>query len=949
MRLQAGTRIGPYEIVALLGEGGMGEVWLATELRLGRKVALKLLPADLTRDPTRIQRFEQEARAASALNHPNVCTIHALDQTSDGQHYIAMEYVEGETLRQRLTTSKLSLREGLDIATQVAAALSVAHAAGIVHRDIKPENVMLRPDRHVKVLDFGLAKLAAAASEGTATSTQLGVNTEAGTVVGTAAYMSPEQARGQQVDARTDIWSLGVMLYEMVAGRSPFAAPSGSDVLAAILQNEPPPVARFEPEAPAEVQRILTKTLRKDRSQRYQTVQDLLLDLQALRDELQLHARSGSAPVTAITAEPAPSGSSQTTVPPRRGRHVWLAIAAVVLVLGTGLGVWTWRTARQAETPAGPTTAAVQRSLTRLTFASGLQTDVTFSPDGHFIAYASDQGGNFDIWVQPTGGGGDPVQVTKSAAADTEPDWSPDGSQIVFRSERDGGGLFVVSALGGPERRLAAFGVRPKWSPDGGRILFASAPAGGGGAGVLMFAVGTDGLPPRSVLERFTAGVTWLYGWAWHPDGQRVSMFATQPGRGKALYTVALDGASVSVTSVPSPLMQEHDRVRDFAWATSGTALYFELSIKSVSNLWRLDIDAVTLKAGSLVQLTAGAGQDTRLAVSRDGSKVAFTTKAESIRIWSHRLDPATGGITGAADPVTEAAMAVPAYAALAPEGRRLAYAITGVGTGRWELWTTDLVNGKKQLLFRDNHERFDPKWSRDGRRLVYYWRRGVEGRSATGPGDSSVAVRQVASGDETLLSTPRPQNVQPHDWSADGNSILVSWTQPKQSTVLALWPVAAAPHADTHAILVAAEPKHDLWQGRFSPDGRWISFLAVTPATAVVCVVPSSARNARATDWTCVTDPRIWVDKPRWSSDGKLLYVWRTEGSLFNVWALPFDNARGLAAGAPIQITRFDSPAHRIWGDAINRAEPSVAGNRMTLPMAQTTGSIWMLDNVDK
>jgi eukaryotic-like serine/threonine-protein kinase len=244
MALQAGTRLGPYEVVAPVGAGGMGEVWLATELRLGRNVALKLLPPDLTRDPTRILRFEQEARAASALNHPNVCTIYALDQTIEGQHYIAMEYVDGETLRQRLTGTRLSIRESLEIAIQIAAALSVAHAAGIVHRDIKPENVMLRPDAVVKVLDFGLAKLAVVGPPGAET-TQLGVNTDAGTAVGTAAYMSPEQARGQQVDARTDIWSLGVMLYEMVAGRSPFVGPSPTDVLAGILQNEPAPVARL--------------------------------------------------------------------------------------------------------------------------------------------------------------------------------------------------------------------------------------------------------------------------------------------------------------------------------------------------------------------------------------------------------------------------------------------------------------------------------------------------------------------------------------------------------------------------------------------------------------------------------------------------------------------------------------------------------------------------------
>jgi eukaryotic-like serine/threonine-protein kinase len=265
MPLAPGSRVGPYEVLAAIGAGGMGEVHKARDPRLGRDVAIKVLPTLYSRDPDRLRRFEQEARAASALNHPNVCTIYAFDQTSEGQHYIAMEYVDGGTLRQRLAETRLSIRECLEIAIQIAAALSVAHAAGIVHRDIKPENVMLRPDGVVKVLDFGLAKLAVVGPPGAET-TQLGVNTDAGTVVGTAAYMSPEQARGQQVDARTDIWSLGVMLFEMVAGRSPFVGPSATDVLAAILQNEPAPVARFEPDAPTELQRIVTKTLRKDRS-----------------------------------------------------------------------------------------------------------------------------------------------------------------------------------------------------------------------------------------------------------------------------------------------------------------------------------------------------------------------------------------------------------------------------------------------------------------------------------------------------------------------------------------------------------------------------------------------------------------------------------------------------------------------------------------------------------
>ena len=316
-----GSRLDAYEIVARLGTGGMGEVWVARDTSLGRKVALKVLPPGLTADPLRVARFEQEARAASALSHPNVCHIYALGHTSDGEVYIAMELVDGETLRAQLRHAPGTIRSALAVAGQMAMALSAAHAAGIVHRDVKPENVMLRPDGLVKVLDFGLAKLTSASDSTAAESEQTALRTDAGTVVGTVAYMSPEQARGQQVDARTDVWSLAVVLYEMVAGRSPFDGPSRSDVLAAILDRDPAPIARFAPDVPHELQRIVTKALRKDREQRYQTMQDLLLDLTTLRDELQVQAQSASAP--AVSRDPALNPSSATShesgvpVPPR--------------------------------------------------------------------------------------------------------------------------------------------------------------------------------------------------------------------------------------------------------------------------------------------------------------------------------------------------------------------------------------------------------------------------------------------------------------------------------------------------------------------------------------------------------------------------------------------------------------------------------------------------------
>ncbi len=290
MQLISGTRLGRYEIRSKIGAGGMGEVYLAQDLTLGRKVALKLLPEDVASNRHRMQRFVQEAKAASGLNHPNILTIYEIGET-DSIHFIATEYIEGDTLRRHLS-SAMRLNEVLDVCLQVAGALAAAHQAGIIHRDIKPENIMLRRDGIVKVLDFGLAKLAAAESATVDTQVPTRFKTDPGTVVGTAIYMSPEQARGLDVDARTDIWSQGVLLYEMVAGCLPFAGSTSSEVLASILsEKEPQPLARYSREVPAELERIVAKALRKNRDERYQTIKDMLVDLKSLTQDLEFERK----------------------------------------------------------------------------------------------------------------------------------------------------------------------------------------------------------------------------------------------------------------------------------------------------------------------------------------------------------------------------------------------------------------------------------------------------------------------------------------------------------------------------------------------------------------------------------------------------------------------------------------------------------------------------------
>ncbi|MEW6735618.1 MAG: protein kinase [Acidobacteriota bacterium] len=346
-----GQALSHYQILQKLGAGGMAEVYLAEDIRLGRRVALKLLSVKQTQDKDLIGRFEREARAASTLNHPNIVTIHETGQI-DGVYFIAAEYIEGETLRRRLARSQLSLSETLEIALQVASALKAAHQAGIVHRDIKPENIMIRPDGYVKVLDFGLVKLSKSRSlinsDGEADTI---IKTDPNIVLGTLQYMSPEQARGLVLDERTDIFSLGVVLYEMVAGRQPFHGITGSDLLVAILDREPPPLINFSPQAPAELLRIISKALSKNLAQRYQTVKELLIDLKNLKQQLTFETaleRGGERPRETIAELPSTTTSdtsnAQTRISLRMARRsAKIALALFVIILASTTGYFAYQ------------------------------------------------------------------------------------------------------------------------------------------------------------------------------------------------------------------------------------------------------------------------------------------------------------------------------------------------------------------------------------------------------------------------------------------------------------------------------------------------------------------------------------------------------------------------------------------------------------------------------
>jgi serine/threonine protein kinase len=425
-----GRTISHYEILDKLGEGGMGVVYKAKDTHLDRFVAIKVLPPEKIANPERKRRFTQEAKAASALNHPNIITIHDIDE-ADGVYFMSMEFVAGKPLSGLIPRQSMRLAEVLKYTIQIADALGKAHGAGIIHRDLKPPNIMVTEEGVVKVLDFGLAKLMEPAGSELAQTKTLtseeSSSTERGTILGTVPYMSPEQAEGRKVDARSDIFAFGSVLYEMTTGRRAFHGDSKLSTLSAILKEDPQPVRELVGDAPRDLEKIITRCLRKEADRRFQHMDDLKIALTELREESDSGLKGQATDI--------PGGRVE------RGnrRLLWLLAG---LLLAAGVGVAWWR----LHGPSGN----MPLTLTQLTTDAGLTYQPALSPDGKLLAYASDRGGegNLDIWVQQVPRG-EPIRVTHDGVDDSDPSFSPDGSTITFRSDRAGGGIYVVPALGG--------------------------------------------------------------------------------------------------------------------------------------------------------------------------------------------------------------------------------------------------------------------------------------------------------------------------------------------------------------------------------------------------------------------------------------------------------------------------------------------------------------------
>lgn len=756
-RAIVGKQIGRYQVLSSIGRGGMGEVFLAQDTRLNRKVALKLLRSDLTGNEDRLRRFQQEARAASALNHPNILTIHEIGQQRSFL-YIATEYVEGETLRQHIARARMTLGQSLDVAVQVASALAAAHQSGIIHRDIKPENIMLRTDSYVKVLDFGLAKLVEPKTMETAAPTLPKVETAPGIVMGTVSYMSPEQARGLAVDARTDIWSLGVMIYELAAGRQPFEGETASDVMSLILQKEPPPVAHSWPEVPSELERIVRKALRKDKEERYQTVKDLLIDLKNLRKELELEAElERSSPPSAVLTSTARS-SGATTHYPSSAEYIVTEIKqhkrAVVLTLGViilsafVLYLYLRPNSLSKVAPLGNAT------FTQLTDQSGPEYFPSLSPDGKSVVYASYASNNWDIYFQRVGGK-NPLNLTKdSTADDTQPTFSPDGERIAFRSEREGGGLFVMGATGESVKRLTDFGNNPAWSPDGKEIACADEgpvdPAVRSNPNSRIWAVNVGTGERRQVTKEDAIQPNWS------PHGYRIAYGGRRNSAQRDIWTIPSGGGE------PTEVTNDQAVEGSPVWSRDGKYLYFASDRAGSMNLWRVPIEEQTGKVlGPAEAVTTPSSYSAHLSFSLDGRRMVYSQILSRGNLQQVGFDPDKETVTGQPVWITQGSrwantpnlslngewlafdsqrgkqddlfVIRPDGTSLrqltddpykdrqprgSPDGKRIAF--FSDRTGKWEIWMINSDgSGLKQLTYTPGGAA-NPQWSPDGTRLVY-------------------------------------------------------------------------------------------------------------------------------------------------------------------------------------------------------------------------------------
>jgi serine/threonine protein kinase/Tol biopolymer transport system component len=874
-----GQTLGQYQVLRVLGKGGMGVVYLAFDHELHRNVALKFLHDDLLSDQQRVQRFKQEARAASALNHPNILTIHQIGDIA-GRQFIATEFVEGETLRELMKRQRLTFTQALDIAIQIASALSAAHAAEIIHRDIKPENIMVRPDGYVKVLDFGLAKLSEPPAASSESSTL--INTEQGTIIGTVQYMSPEQTRGLRADARTDIWSLGVALYEILTEHPPFVGQTKSDVIAAILEREPLPLASYSPGVSAELQSIVTKTLRKDRDERYSSAKELLQDLRRLKQRLEPDESAGAAATLIdiqsgpdrgngelarqtqanVAAQPTSSAEYILSEIKQHKKSAMAVLLAIVMAVAA-LAFWRFGMLGRTQTTMRPQAM----SMTKLATSDRVQ-GAAISPDGKYVAHVVAEPMccfQQSLWLS---------QLGTSSAIQIDPPsgllhqrliFSPDGKYLYFADNSDN--LYQMSAFGGPKTKLIS-GVSSSisFSPDGRRFAFIRDGYPGKDETALM-AANADGSGAEKIASHkkpdFFGG-----GPAWSPTEPAIACAAgsvDERGRHMNVVEVRLqDGGERPINS------QRWNDVGPVSWLSDGSGL---LMLADQNSIFSPQIWQISYPNGEARRVTNDFNSYEGLSLTADSTMLVTEQVSQSANIWIARNKGQTRQISSAM---------AGSYDDLSwlDEGHLIYDSNAG---GSWDLWGLDVEKSTRKQLTINSNANGDSSVSLDGRYVFFasnrtgpvnIWRMDADGANS----------KQLTRGN---IEDDYPQ------CSPDGKWVIYESTRSDKVT---LWKV---PIDGGDPIQLVDKPAE---KAAISPDGKWVVYQSAGPGESTLWKVSIDGG-----------DPIQLFDKhsanPVISPDGKLIACrYRTDPTKdeWKIAVIPFEG------GAPIQV--LDIPAHPFW-----------------------------------
>ena len=861
-QLKPGQIFSHYQIESMIGKGGMGEVYLAVDKLLNRKIALKLLPADYTQDKERLRRFQQEAQAASALNHPNILTIHEIGNIEE-QRFIATEFVDGQTLRQRFHRESLTLQEVFEIAIQIASALSAAHQAGIVHRDIKPENIMLRPDGYVKVLDFGLAKLTE--QNDRAPQPQLGdiSDMSSGLVMGTVKYMSPEQAQGQQVDARSDIFSFGVVLYEMVVGRVPFGE-KGGELISAILKNEPSTT-----NVPDLLEPLISKALRKKKEERYQTMRELLIDLKnlkqkvSLEDNQQTHLStsaaiswSRSSRETVSTVEYIVSGIKRH----KTGAAVVFA-SLVIVAISFSFGVNRFR----------------RRGLSSdVKIARIAETDkarsVAISPNGEYIAYAEMSGiakasSEQTLWTINVATH-DRIQLAPPTAIDyLSLKYSPDGESIFYvNGEQE---LYKIQASGGqPTKVLSGVAEAVSFALNGTQIAFVRE----NGPETALIIANVDGSGERVLATRKTPAFIDPATPAWSPDGSLIVCGVGILAQNNKATLIGFEATTAAERIITNQQWDEFGG--QMVWLSDGSGLVTTANQGTESQIWK-----ISYPSGEAHKITTDPNWNYgSLSVTADGKSLIALESASRSSVW---IMP--HGDVSQAKPITSGEHEEYRHVSWTHDGKIL-YA-SNVGASR-DLWIMNSDGTTPRQVTTNGGVNFQPDASLDGRYIVFSSNRGQDG--------AFNLWRVDLDGRNPRQLTHGNGEVQPR-FSPDGHWVVYAkggpTTSPAQKT---LWKVAID---GGEPVQLVDKPS---MQASFSLDGTMIACWYKPDATTPwrIALIPS----AGGPPIKLLDVERTSITPIHWSPNGQSIYYIKSRPFVGNIWSQP------IAGGEPTAITQFTS-----------------------------------------